>query len=47
MAGRIGGLWDSVPHALYFAGMMVLPLVAGSVIFGWRKFLSRCRFTSR
>ena len=47
MAGRIGGLWDRVPHALYFAGMVVLPLVAGSVIFGWRKFLSRCRFTSR
>ena len=28
MAGRIGGLWDRVPHALYFAGMVVLPLVA-------------------
>jgi hypothetical protein len=26
LAGRIGGLWDSVPHALFFAGMVVLAL---------------------
>ena len=26
LAGRLGGLWDSVPHALFFAGMVVLAL---------------------
>ena len=26
MAGRLGGLWDSVPHSLFFAGMVVLAL---------------------
>ena len=27
LAGRLGGLWDSVPHSLFFAGMVVLALV--------------------
>ena len=31
MAGRLGGLWDSVPHALFFAGLSVLAL-SGMVI---------------
>ena len=26
LAGQLGGLWDSVPHALFFAGMVVLAL---------------------
>ncbi len=26
LAGRLGGLWDSVPHSLFFAGMVVLAL---------------------
>jgi POT family proton-dependent oligopeptide transporter len=26
LAGRIGGWWDRVPHALFFAGMVVLAL---------------------
>ena len=31
LAGRIGGLWDRVPHALFFVGMAVLAL-SGMVI---------------
>ena len=28
MAGRIGGLWDRVPHSLFFLGLAVLPLAS-------------------
>ncbi|MBL9042945.1 MAG: MFS transporter [Myxococcales bacterium] len=28
MAGRIGGLWDRVPHSMFFIGLALLPLAA-------------------
>ena len=46
MAGRIGGLWESVPHAPYFAGMVVLPavgLIAGKGYLKWAQRATVCR----
>ena len=34
MAGRLGGLWDSVPHALFFAGLSVLALSGMAICAG-------------
>ncbi len=31
VAGRIGGLWDRVPHSLFFLGLAVLPLMGAAV----------------
>ena len=34
MAGRLGGLWDSVPHTLFFAGLSVLALSGMAICAG-------------
>ena len=34
MAGRLGGLWDSVPHALFFAGLSVVALSGMAICAG-------------
>ncbi len=34
MAGRIGGLWDRVPHSLFFLGLAVLPLFGVALCVG-------------
>ena len=31
VAGRIGGLWDRVPHSVFFLGLAVLPLIGVAV----------------
>ena len=41
MAGRIGGLWDRVPHSLYFLGLAVLPLFGVALCVAFRRAASR------
>ncbi len=41
MAGRLGGLWDRVPHSLFFLGLAVLPLFGVALCVAFRRAASR------
>jgi POT family proton-dependent oligopeptide transporter len=41
MAGRLGGLWDRVPHSLFFLGLAVLPLFGVALCLAFRRAPSR------
>ena len=42
MAGRLGGLWDRVPHSMFFIGLALLPLFGVALCLGrWRDITAR------
>ena len=45
LAGRIGGLWERVPHHLFFAGLAALSLLGVALALGFRSFLFCSRKT--
>ena len=41
VAGRIGGLWDRVPHSAFFLGLAVLPMIGVAVSLCCRRWNAR------
>ncbi len=41
VAGRIGGLWDRVPHSAFFLGLAVIPLIGVAVSLCYRRWDAR------
>ena len=41
VAGRIGGLWDRVPHSAFFLGLAVLPMIGVAVSLYFRRWDAR------